>query len=136
MGAKITVDSSTLMNKGLELIEAVHLFGVKPDEIEVIIHRESVIHSMVEFPDSAVIAQLGMPDMRLCIQYAITYPERVESPVGELDFGRLSGLTFAKPDEETFTLLPLAREAIKKGGNLPAAVNGANEGRGDAVSRG
>jgi 1-deoxy-D-xylulose-5-phosphate reductoisomerase len=127
MGAKITIDSSTLMNKGLELIEAVHLFNVKPEAIEVIIHRESIIHSMVEFPDSAVIAQLGLPDMRLCIQYAITYPERVESPVASLDFTKLSALTFAKPDEETFTLLPLAREAIKKGGNLPAAVNGANE---------
>lgn len=127
MGAKITVDSSTLMNKGLELIEAVHLFNVNPEAVEVIIHRESIIHSMVEFPDSAVIAQLALPDMRLCIQYAITYPERVESPVGSLDFNKLSGLTFAKPDEETFTLLPLAREAIKKGGNLPAAVNGANE---------
>lgn len=127
MGAKITIDSSTLMNKGLELIEAVHLFGVHPEQIEVIIHRESIIHSMVEFPDNAVIAQLGLPDMRLCIQYAITYPERVESPVGSIDFSSLGGLTFAKPDEETFTLLPLAREAIQKGGNLPAAVNGANE---------
>jgi len=127
MGAKITIDSSTLMNKGLELIEAVHLFSVAPDDVEVIIHRESIIHSMVEYPDNAVVAQLGKPDMRLCIQYAITYPERYESPVGQLDFSSIAGLTFSKPDEQTFTLLPLARAAIKKGGNLPAAVNGANE---------
>lgn len=127
MGAKITIDSSTLMNKGLELIEAVHLFSVEPDDIRVIIHRESVIHSMVEFFDNSVIAQLAKPDMRLCIQYALTYPERVESPTQELDFYSLGTLSFDKPDEETFLLLPLAREAIKKGGNLPAALNGANE---------
>lgn len=127
MGAKITIDSSTLMNKGLELIEAVHLFSVAPDDIEVIIHRESIIHSMVEFFDNAVVAQLANPDMRLCIQYALTYPERVENAVQPLDFFKCGALTFAKPDEETFSLLPLARNAIKKGGNLPAAVNGANE---------
>lgn len=127
MGAKITIDSSTLMNKGLELIEAVHLFSVAPDDIEVIIHRESVIHSMVEFADNVVVAQLAQPDMRLCIQYALTYPKRNVSSVKELDFYSLGSLTFAKPDEQTFSLLPLAREAIKKGGNLPAAINGANE---------
>ena len=127
MGDKITIDSSTLMNKGLELIEAVHLFDISPDNIEVIIHRESIIHSMVEFPDNAVLAQLSNPDMRLCIQYAITYPERVPSQVKKTDFYSLGALTFQKPDETTFTLLPLAREAIKKGGNIPAAVNGANE---------
>ncbi|HAN21315.1 MAG: 1-deoxy-D-xylulose-5-phosphate reductoisomerase [Clostridiales bacterium GWF2_36_10] len=127
MGAKITIDSSTLMNKGLELIEAVHLFSVAPEDIEVIIHRESIIHSMVEFSDNAVIAQLAKPDMRLCIQYALTYPDRLECSVERMDFCSVGAFTFAKPDEETFTLLPLAREAIKKGGNLPAAVNGANE---------
>lgn len=127
MGAKITIDSSTLMNKGLELIEAVHLFSVDPKDIEVIIHRESIIHSMVEFFDNAVVAQLANPDMRLCIQYALTYPARLKSAVKSLDFFSIGALTFAKPDEQTFTLLPLARQAIKKGGNLPAAVNGANE---------
>ncbi|MDD4164274.1 MAG: 1-deoxy-D-xylulose-5-phosphate reductoisomerase [Eubacteriales bacterium] len=127
MGKKITIDSSTLMNKGLELIEAVHLFSVAPENIEVIIHRESVIHSMVEYADGAVIAQLAKPDMRLCIQYALTYPNRLQSPVQGIDFLKIGSLTFAEPDEETFTLLPLARNAIKKGGNIPAAVNGANE---------
>ncbi|MEG2004086.1 MAG: 1-deoxy-D-xylulose-5-phosphate reductoisomerase, partial [Clostridia bacterium] len=127
MGAKITIDSGTLMNKGLELIEAVWLFNVKPEQVEVIIHRESIIHSMVEFVDNAVIAELSKPDMRECIQYAITYPKRMRGLTGELNFFELSKLTFQKPDEKTFTLLPLARECIKKGGNLPAALNGANE---------
>jgi 1-deoxy-D-xylulose-5-phosphate reductoisomerase len=132
MGPKITVDSSTLMNKGLEFIEAVHLFGVTPDQIEVVIQRESIIHSMVQFEDNAVLAQMGVPDMRLCIQYALTYPERTESPAGELDLFEVGKLTFYTPDTETFPLLQLAKDAITKGGNLPAAMNGANE---EAVGR-
>lgn len=132
MGAKITVDSSTLMNKGLELIEAVHLFGVRPEQIEVVIQRESVVHSLVEFEDHAVLAQLGVPDMRLCIQYALTYPERMPCSAAELDLFSVAKLTFARPDTETFPLLALARESITRGGNLPAAMNGANE---EAVGR-
>ncbi|MBP5230441.1 MAG: 1-deoxy-D-xylulose-5-phosphate reductoisomerase, partial [Clostridia bacterium] len=127
MGPKVTVDSSTLMNKGLELIEAVHLFGVRPEQVEVVVHRESVIHSMVEFEDRAVLAQMAVPDMRLCIQYALTYPERKPSLCPELDLFSLTGLTFHRPDEETFPLLALARKAILEGGNRPAAMNGANE---------
>ena len=132
MGPKITVDSSTLMNKGLEFIEAVHLFDVHPDQIEVVIQRESIIHSMVQFEDNAVLAQMGVPDMRLCIQYALTYPERTESPSGELDLFEVGKLTFFRPDTETFPLLKLAKDTISKGGNLPAAMNGANE---EAVGR-
>lgn len=132
MGPKITVDSSTLMNKGLEFIEAVHLFGVTPDQIEVVIQRESIIHSMVQFEDNAVLAQMGVPDMRLCIQYALTYPDRTESPAGELDLFEVGKLTFYKPDTRTFPLLQLAKDTITKGGNLPAAMNGANE---EAVGR-
>lgn len=127
MGKKITVDSSTLMNKGLELIEAVHLFGMRPEQIEVVIQRESVIHSMVQFPDHAVLAQMGAPDMRLCIQYALTYPQRVPCAAQELDLFSIGRLTFFRPDEETFPLLSLARHCIARGGNLPAALNGANE---------
>ncbi len=127
MGAKITIDSSTMMNKGLEIIEAAHLFGVSPDDIEVVVHRESIIHSMVEFCDGAVIAQLGSPDMRLCIQYAATYPDRLPSSVKPLNFAEIGKLTFYKPDRETFTLLDTAVWAFKKGGNIPAAMNGANE---------
>ncbi len=126
MGKKISVDSASLMNKGLELIEAVHLFDVEPEKIEVVIHPQSIVHSMVEFEDNAIIAQMGTPDMRLCIQYAITYPERLPSPANSLDlFGK--ELTFLKPDEETFPLLALAKKAISKGGNIPAVMNGANE---------
>lgn len=126
MGKKISVDSASLMNKGLELIEAVHLFGVSPERVEVVIHPQSIVHSLVEFEDNAIIAQLGTPDMRLCIQYAITYPERMPSPAESLDlFGK--ELNFHKPDTETFPLLALARRAITKGGNVPAAMNGANE---------
>ncbi len=127
MGKKITVDSATLMNKGLELIEAVQLFGVEPNKIQVLVHRQSVVHSMVEFEDNAVLAQCGAPDMRTCIQYAFTYPERKKGLAKEMDFASVATLTFALPDEQTFTLLPLCREAITRGGNLPAAVNGANE---------
>ncbi len=127
MGPKITVDSSTLMNKGLEFIEAVHLFDVHPDQVEVVIQRESIIHSMVQFEDNAVLAQMGVPDMRLCIQYALTYPDRMESPSEELDLFEVGKLTFYRPDTDTFPLLQLAKDAITKGGNLPAAMNGANE---------
>lgn len=127
MGNRITVDSATLMNKGFEVIEAVMLFGVRPDQVEVLVHRESIIHSMVEYTDNAVIAQLGTPDMRLCVQYALTYPERYDSPIAELDFVKLSKLTFAKPDVEAFPLLPLAFAAVKRGGVVPAVMNGADE---------
>lgn len=127
MGAKVTIDSATMMNKGLELIEAMHLFGVSPAEIEVIIHRESIIHSMVQYPDNAVIAQLSAPDMRLCIQYALTYPKRVPSLTKELDFASLGSLSFYAPDGESFPLLPLARHTAELGGTAPAVMNGANE---------
>lgn len=127
MGAKITVDSATLMNKGLEFIEAVRLFGVSPEQIEVVVHRESVIHSAVEFNDSSVIAQLGVPDMRIPIQYALTYPKRVKSPVKSLSLIECAKLTFFPPDEDTFVCLKAAKEAIKKGGLYPTYINGANE---------
>ncbi len=126
MGAKITVDSATLMNKGLEVIEAVHLFGVSPDDIEVLVHRQSILHSAVELSDGAVIAQLGTPDMRLPIQYALTYPER-GSAFDSLSLSDVGTLTFEKPDTDTFKCLPLCISAIKRGGLYPAAVNGANE---------
>ena len=127
MGPKITVDSATLMNKGLELIEAAWLFGVKPEKIEILIHRESIIHSMVEFTDNTVVAQLGVPDMRLPIQYAMTYPGRYPSPVGEIDFLTVGSLTFSPPDEDTFQCLKICKKAIREGGLLPAAANAANE---------
>ncbi|MBQ8236210.1 MAG: 1-deoxy-D-xylulose-5-phosphate reductoisomerase [Clostridia bacterium] len=128
MGAKITVDSSTLMNKGFEVMEAVHLFGVPLSKIEVVVHRESIVHSMVEFADHSVIAQLATPDMRDCIQYALTYPEREASPVKPLDFAAIGRLTFAAPDRETFPLLDLAGSCMERGGVAGAVLNGANEG--------
>ncbi len=127
MGAKITVDSATMMNKGLELIEAVWLFGVKPSQIDVVVHRQSVIHSMVEFADNSVLAQMGVPDMRIPIQYALTYPERFESPVKQLDLCEYGKLSFEKPDHETFKGIEICRQAIEKGGLYPAAANSANE---------
>lgn len=127
MGNRITIDSATLMNKGFEVIEAVMLFGVAPEQVRVVVHRESIIHSMVEYTDNAVIAQMGAPDMRLCVQYALTYPERYDSPVAELDLVKLSRLTFAEPDGEAFPLLPLAYRAVKRGGVVPAVMNGADE---------
>jgi 1-deoxy-D-xylulose-5-phosphate reductoisomerase len=127
MGAKITIDSATLMNKGFEVIEAVHLFSVKPSQIEVVIHRESIIHSMVEYIDNSVIAQMSVPDMRLCAQYALTYPERREAVIDELDLGKISKLSFSSPDTDTFVLLPLAIDMINRGGALPAILNAANE---------
>ena len=127
MGSKITIDSATLMNKGLEVIEAVHLFGVSADNIEVLVHRQSILHSGVELTDGAVIAQLGTPDMRLPIAYALTYPERPATAFERLSLSDIGTLTFEKPDVETFRCLSLCIEAINKGGIAPAAVNGANE---------
>lgn len=127
MGAKITIDSATLMNKGLELIEAVWLFGALPEEIEIVVQRQSVIHSAVEFADGAVIAQMGTADMRVPIQYALTYPERLPCPAKKLSLFDIGELTFAGPDEETFVCLAAAKRAIAKGGNAPCAVNCANE---------
>ncbi len=127
MGAKITVDSATMMNKGLELIEAVWLFSVHPDDVDIVVHRESIVHSAVEYTDNAVVAQMGLPDMRIPIQYALTYPERFPSPVGELSLSALGKLTFFEPDYETFRCINLCRTAINKGGLFPAAVNSANE---------
>jgi len=127
MGQKITIDSATLMNKGLELIEAVWFFDVKPEQIEVTVHRQSIIHSAVEYQDGAVIAQLGVPDMKIPIQLALTYPERLPSDAPKLSLTDIGTLTFAKPDLETFTCLKTCIDAINKGGLKPAAANGANE---------
>ncbi len=127
MGAKITIDSATMMNKGLELIEAAWLFSMPADKIDILVHRQSVIHSLVEYEDNSVIAQLGVPDMRIPIQYALTYPDRFESPVKQLDLAEFATLTFEKPDYETFSCINLCRRAFEKGGLYPAAVNAANE---------
>jgi 1-deoxy-D-xylulose-5-phosphate reductoisomerase len=127
MGAKVTVDSATLMNKGLEFIEAVRLFGVSPEQIEVVIHRQSIVHSAVEFADGSVIAQLGIPDMRVPIQYALTYPGRLESGVRRLSLTEVGSLTFEKPDEESFPCLGAAVKAAKQGNNACAVLNAANE---------
>ena len=127
MGAKITVDSATMMNKGLELIEAVWLFGISPSMIQIVVHRESVVHSLIEYVDNSVIAQLGVPDMRIPIQYALTYPERIPSPVKRLSLSDYNSLTFSKPDYDTFRCINLCRSAIEKGGLFPAIANGANE---------
>ncbi len=127
MGAKITIDSATLMNKGLEIIEACWLFGVREDQIEVLVHRESILHSAIQLEDNAVIGQLGVPDMAIPIQYALTYPERLPSPAAELDLTELATLHFAKPDMETFDCLAICREAIRRGGLYPTAANSANE---------
>lgn len=127
MGAKITIDSATLMNKGLEVLEASHLFNVGIDDIEVVVQRESIIHSMVEFRDKSVIAQLSVPSMKHPIQYAFTYPERLPSPDKSVDFAALSSLSFARPDERTFRCLTLAKAAGKAGGIMPTVMNAANE---------
>ena len=127
MGAKITIDSATLMNKGLEVIEAVHLFGLSADNIEVLVHRQSILHSAVEFSDGAVIGQLGTPDMCLPIQYALTYPDRGELCCKRLSLADVGTMTFAKPDMETFPCLKICIDAINEGGLKPAAANGANE---------
>ena len=127
MGAKITIDSATMMNKGLELIEAAWLFGVEAKSIDILVHRQSIVHSLVEYADNSVIAQLGVPDMRIPIQYALTYPDRFESPVNQLDLAAAATLTFENPDYETFSCINLCRRAFEKGGLYPAAVNAANE---------
>lgn len=127
MGAKITVDSASMMNKGLELIEAVWLFGVSPEKVDIVVHRESVVHSLIEYVDNSVIAQLGVPDMRIPIQYALTYPDRFESPVKKLSLSDFGTLTFYKPDYDTFRCINICRKAIEKGGLYPAIANSANE---------
>lgn len=127
MGPKITVDCATLMNKGLEVIEAMRLYRLPLERVDVVIHRQSIVHSLVEFWDGAVLAQLGTPDMRLPIRYAMTYPERAESPLEPLDLLACPPLTFSKPDRETFPCLALAEEAAVRGGTACAALNGANE---------
>jgi 1-deoxy-D-xylulose-5-phosphate reductoisomerase len=127
MGAKITVDSASMMNKGFEVIEACRLFDVSPSKVEVVVHRESIMHSAVEYIDNAVIAQLSVPDMRLCVQYALTYPARTEACIDELDLFKICKLTFAKPDMEAFPLLSLAYRSMELGGAMPAVLNAANE---------
>ncbi len=127
MGNKITIDSATLMNKGLEVIEAHHLFGLPPDKIEVVIHPQSIIHSMVEFIDGSVKAQLGVPDMKIPIQYALTYPERSNSNFERVDFRKTGMMEFREPDPEQFPCLRLAIEALQKGGTMPTVLNAANE---------
>ena len=127
MGAKITIDSATLMNKGFEVIEAKWLFGVRPEQIQVVVHPQSVIHSMVQFEDGAVKAQLGVPDMRLPIQYAFSYPKRLKASFDRVDFFKMKDLTFEQPDTVRFRCLALAYEALDKGGNMPCIVNAANE---------
>lgn len=127
MGAKVSVDSATLMNKGLEMIEAKWLFNLTPDQIEVIIHPQSIIHSMVQFEDGSIKAQLSPPDMKLPIQYALTFPYRVQADNPRIDWRRMDGLTFEEPDIKTFRNLALARIAMEKGGNMPCILNAANE---------
>ncbi len=127
MGAKITIDSATLMNKGLELIEAVWLFGLPPEKVQVVVQRQSIIHSMVQFSDNSILARLGVPDMRIPIQYALTWPERAPGCAPELDFTTLKSITFDVADEETFRCLAACKKAIAQGGLGPCAANGANE---------
>jgi 1-deoxy-D-xylulose-5-phosphate reductoisomerase len=127
MGSKITIDSATMMNKGLEIIEAGWLFGLKPEQIDVIIHPQSIIHSLVQFEDGSIKAQMGLPDMKLPIQYALFYPQRVASTFKRFDFAAYPSLTFEKPDMNTFPAIQLAYDAMKKGGNLPCVLNAANE---------
>ena len=127
MGAKITIDSATMMNKGFEMIEAKWLFDTEPDKINIVVHPQSIIHSMVEFADGAVMAQLGHPDMREPIQFALGFPERLSLDSQRLDFAELGTLTFERPDMERFPCLALAFDAIRRGGNIPCAMNAANE---------
>jgi 1-deoxy-D-xylulose-5-phosphate reductoisomerase len=127
MGAKITIDSATLMNKGLEMIEARWLFNLKPEQIQVIIHQQSIIHSMVQFEDGSIKAQMGLPDMKLPIQYALSFPKRIPNQFPRYDFKKVNTLTFEEPDLKTFRNLALAMEALEKGGNLPCVLNAANE---------
>jgi 1-deoxy-D-xylulose-5-phosphate reductoisomerase len=127
MGAKITIDSATLMNKGLEMIEAKWLFNLAPDQIQVIIHPQSIIHSMVEFEDGSIKAQMGLPDMKLPIQYALAFPHRLSNSNARTDFKKINNLSFEEPDIKTFRNLVLAKIALEKGGNLPSVLNAANE---------
>jgi 1-deoxy-D-xylulose-5-phosphate reductoisomerase len=127
MGAKITIDSATLMNKGLEMIEAKWLFGLKPEQIQVVIHQQSIIHSMVQFEDGSIKAQMGLPDMKLPIQYALGFPQRIKNDFPRFDFRKFDTLSFEEPDTRTFKNLALATEALFKGGNLPCVMNAANE---------
>lgn len=127
MGAKISIDSSTLMNKGLEVIEAKWLFNLKPEQIQVVIHPQSIIHSMVQFEDGSIKAQMGLPDMKLPIQYALTFPQRVANDFPRMDFKKYANLSFEEPDVKTFRNLALAMEAMNKGGNMPCILNAANE---------
>ncbi len=127
MGAKISIDSSTLMNKGLEVIEAKWLFNLQPEQIQVVIHSQSIIHSMVQFEDGSIKAQMGLPDMKLPIQYAMTFPQRVTNTFPRMDFKRFANLSFEEPDVKTFRNLALAMEALNKGGNMPCILNAANE---------
>lgn len=136
MGAKITVDSATMMNKGLEIIEARWLFDVDADNIDVVVHRQSIIHSLIEFVDNSVLAQLGLPDMRIPIQYALTYPDRFPSPVKGLNLWEIGTLTFDKPDYETFRCLTACKDALKIGGTAPAVANGANEAANELFRKG
>jgi 1-deoxy-D-xylulose-5-phosphate reductoisomerase len=127
MGAKVTIDSATLMNKGLELIEAHHLFALAPDQIDVLVHPQSIVHSLVEFCDGSLIAQLGSPDMRIPIAYCLAWPERIAGPASRLDLGRVASLTFEEPDLARFPALTLARRALEAGGAAPTVLNAANE---------
>ncbi|MDE6451615.1 MAG: 1-deoxy-D-xylulose-5-phosphate reductoisomerase [Odoribacter sp.] len=127
MGAKITVDSASMMNKGFEVIEAKWLFGMKPEQIEVVVHPQSIVHSMVQYTDGSIKAQLGVPDMRVPIQYALTFPDRIAADFGRVDFSLYSALTFERPDHDTFRNLGLAYEAMHRGGNMPCILNAANE---------
>jgi 1-deoxy-D-xylulose-5-phosphate reductoisomerase len=127
MGAKITIDSASMMNKGLEVIEAHWLFNLKASQIDVIVHPQSIVHSLVQFKDGSIKAQLGLPDMKLPIQYALTYPERLPTEFPRFDFAQYPQLTFEKPDFGTFTNLKLSFQALEKGGNIPCALNAANE---------
>jgi 1-deoxy-D-xylulose-5-phosphate reductoisomerase len=127
MGAKLTIYSSTLMNKGLEMIEAKWLFNLKPDQIQVVVHPQSIIHSMVQFEDGSIKAQMGLPDMKLPIQYAMAFPVRISNDFPRFDFTRSTQLTFEPPDMRTFRNLSLAVDALNRGGNLPCILNAANE---------
>ena len=127
MGAKVTIDSATLMNKGLEVIEAHWLFGLRPEQIDVVVHPQSIIHSLVQFEDGSIKAQLGLPDMRLPIQFALSYPDRLKSTFPRFDFANYPALNFEKPDTETFRNLALAFDAMARGGNMPCVLNAANE---------
>jgi 1-deoxy-D-xylulose-5-phosphate reductoisomerase len=135
MGAKITIDSATLMNKGLEVIEARWLFGIAPQQIDVVVHPQSIIHSMVEFNDGSIKAQMGLPDMKLPIHYAFFFPQRIQSDVKRMSFKEINTLTFEEPDLETFRNLALAYDALNKGGNLACILNAANEIAVDAFLR-